>query len=311
MNLFDPSLEASDEMFKALRDLDHLRFPRHLVSEMWQDYSPYAEAAFAGEMRAKFHQRFWEMYLAVALMKCGKVLRPDECRRQNAPDLCIEEGYLGRIWIEAIAPTQGDGPDAVPLSPLNKGYYIAEEKIILRLTSAIAIKRDKLEKHTVAGRVRENEPCIIAVNGWLIPESDSHHYVPYIVKSVLPIGQRFAKLSGEPLTLVEAGYKYRRLVKKAKGEPIPTDSFFNPMYSSLSGVLFSRASAFYPQPSFGSDFIFVHNPEAMMSLPKGWLKCGTEFWVNAKGELKSKRWARREKGRRPTKGLKRTPEGAA
>ncbi len=115
---------------------------RERIEELWARYRPYCpDAHFLSDARKHFVQRTWEMYLACALMDVGfELSRPPP----KGPDILTTlDG--SRLWIEAVAPTAGDGPDAVPgrekrgrmVGRVWSGSPPSDESLILRCASAL------------------------------------------------------------------------------------------------------------------------------------------------------------------------------
>jgi hypothetical protein len=114
------------------------------------------------EICIQFHQRFWEMYLAVTFLERGYELHR---LKRAGPEFGIDiQGK--RYWFDAIAPTAGEGPDAVPQVEYGRpvASRVPQEQIILRITSALAAKRAKWQKDLAAGRVTEKDGFIVAMN---------------------------------------------------------------------------------------------------------------------------------------------------
>jgi hypothetical protein len=79
---------------------------KQYVERLWRTYAPYADRHFREDARRHFHQRYWEMYLAVTLMDAGFSLIK---QADEGPEFSIEiEGR--RVWVEAIAPDGGQAP---------------------------------------------------------------------------------------------------------------------------------------------------------------------------------------------------------
>jgi hypothetical protein len=58
------------------------------------------------------------------------------------------------------------------------------------------------------------------------------------------------------------------------------DIFTDASHEGISAVLYSCVNvASYPS-RIGSDFVLVHNPNALNRVPYGMLKVGTEYWVD-------------------------------
>jgi len=287
--LFDHKITNADEMYLALRDKEHLQPQREFVEVLWRKYQLHAEKDFKPEITHHFHQRFWEMYLAVTLLELGFELLPKKKKDPTGPDLCFTDVHQRQVWLEATAPERGTGVEAVPISRLDTAYYIDEEKILLRLTSAIQAKYEAYKRYIDKRIVTRDDPCIIAINGWLIPDSSTAGHIPYLVQVALPFGRLSAIYDRETLKLIDHGYQYRPQVAKTTGAPVVTDIFLNSDYSQISGLLFSRASAIYPSSQLGEDFIFLHNPNVRNALEIGWLHRGFEYWLED-NELRNTVW---------------------
>ena len=283
--MFDQKIMEADEAYLALRDQERFREQRAFLEQLWERYSRYADKDFQLEITRQFHQRFWEMYLTVAFLDRGFTSLP---KNKIGPDLCISNSDGRKLWIEAIAPGGGSGVDAAKVPTLGVADYIDTEKIILRLTSAFANKHQKYERYLIKGIIDHNEPCVIAINGWLIPNTDTDYDMPYIVQATLGFGDPYVIYGNDPLELLDYGYQFRSHATKMSGEQIDTGVFLTSSYSRISGVLFSTASALDSPSLFSKDFIFVHNPSARNPLERGWLRKGREYWLESK--LVTKTW---------------------
>jgi len=108
---------GSDVMYDQLRNPTadapiQVTRGRAWSEELWALTSPYLDEDLPDKATRAFHQCFWEMYVAAALLDLGLPLVPRELRRRKneGPDLQIAPN----TWVEAIAVTRGAGPDAVP-----------------------------------------------------------------------------------------------------------------------------------------------------------------------------------------------------
>jgi hypothetical protein len=73
--------------------------------DLWRDFEPYASEHFLAEFPYRFHQRWFEMYLAVALLRGGLQI---QCPTGSAPDVRVQYADGRVLWLEAVAPTGGD-----------------------------------------------------------------------------------------------------------------------------------------------------------------------------------------------------------
>lgn len=290
--LLNPQIDPRDDEFRRIRDDQRFEEQRITVERLWERYEPYADDHFKEEISRQFHRRFWEMYLACVLMDHDHKLLPgkDKNKKKNGkgPDICIEDGNC-RIWIEAIAPGRGEGPDAVPLPKLGLADYVPDEKIILRLRSAIEDKSKKYAGYIEDGILAQNESCVIAVNGWLVPSSSADFRAPFIFQAVLPIGPPYISFDRESLEVVDQGHSHRPVIQKKAGAPVSTAIFLEEEHKGISGLLYSGASVLNLPSKHGSELVFLHNPMASNPLPKGWLKIGHEFWIEDEA-LRNKDW---------------------
>src|SRR3954469_17862188 len=104
MSLFDRP-RGEDITYTNVRDDARGREMRTFAEELWARYAHLADPHFLDEFPNRFHQRFWEMYLAVALMDLGYSVT-----KESGKGLEYFVEVEGRkVWFEAIAPTAGTG----------------------------------------------------------------------------------------------------------------------------------------------------------------------------------------------------------
>jgi hypothetical protein len=271
----------------------------HFIESMWLRYEPYADTHFLTEVKqsdAKFYQRFWEMYLACSLMEREFSIESDD----EGPDICMAvEGR--KVWFEAIVPTkgegenafridsqtgpaQGEGEDEVPILETNvDATKLRPEKIQLRYCSAVKDKYSKYKKYLEKEILSSTDFYIIAINGsWILSpfgkllEEDG---IPQIIKSVLPIGHSYIKISESGEDVIEQGYTYQNVIVKDNSSEVHKDVFFDEAYAGISAILFSYVDAINHPENFGDDFILIHNPLARNKLPQDFIKAGQEYWV--------------------------------
>ncbi len=254
--LIVPNLNPSDKEFQHLIESPYLDEERRLLESLWEKYEPYADKQFRVEIASNFHQRFWEMYLSCTLMDLGIELSPK--RKQKGPDVCAKVNNRW-VWIEAIAPSGGDGPDAIFKPDLAVGeihwFMVPDEKIILRYIAAIIVKCNRYLTYLNDGVIKPGDPYIIALNGRRVPYSNLDDDVPYIVKVLL----------------------YENEIHKANDSIVSTGIFYNREYTGISGVLFSNSDLKNLPLRSGSEFVFVHNPMADNPMQKRWFSMGYEY----------------------------------
>lgn len=294
-SVFETRGESYDPTYIALRDRDKLSSERLQLERMWSKYEPFADKNFQRELGHKFHSRLWEMYMANVLIDCGFKL--SEERLGCGPDILTS--YKGRrVWIEAIAPEPGNGPDRVPDRESNSkkriGWATPEKDLILRLTNAISEKMQKIDTYLSKGIISDTDHVIIGINGGKISGSRSEILgeIPYFIQAVLPFGDEYVIVDVEN-NLVEHGYKYRADITKRNGSRVSTEIFLNPQSSNISTLLYSSADwSSMLAPYRGSEFICLHNYFARNSLEHKWLDIGTEYWIG-EGKLHNQKLSNR------------------
>jgi type I restriction enzyme S subunit len=277
--LFSTNTLASHPDYLSIRDDGELQTEKDSLERLWTAYEPYADPDFKSQLALQFHPRFWEMYLGYTLLQLGFALSPKT--NSECPDIQIRAADGTTVWLEAIAPDQGTGPDAVPdRHRPGERSRIPEENISLRFTSAIQAKTINYASYRQKGILAPADACIIAVNGGQIPFAVFDGYpTPFIVNPLLGVGKPFVLV--EEGSIVDQGFHTRSEIIKVSGNAVSTSVFFEDVYTIISAVLYSRVNWRSLPQNPGSDFIFVHNPRALNPVPKGWPKIGKEYWIES------------------------------
>ncbi len=82
------------------------------VQLLWERARQYVDVDIAAKAARSLHPHYWELLLANALLSAEfeLVTRAERGECDKGPDLACR---TPRLWIEAVAPTGGEGPDAV------------------------------------------------------------------------------------------------------------------------------------------------------------------------------------------------------
>jgi type I restriction enzyme S subunit len=270
--------DAPDVAYTNLRDLERARPYRAFVEKLWQQFSPYADPNFLSDVKSQFHPRFWEMYLTVAFLD-------REFRLQKHPGGGPEFGIdlAGRhYWFDAIAPTSGEGADAVPQPELGALVVstVPQEQIILRLTSALNTKRVKWKRDLESGRVQQSDGYIVAINGRSIRHCMYGSDMPYIVKALYGFGNLAVGINPRTLEITDSQYLHRPVIPKVSGVQISSEPFAAGECKEISAVLYSNVDAANFPKALGGDFMVLHNPSAAVPLSRGALTFAREYWLD-------------------------------
>ncbi len=250
------------------------------LEKLWEAYEPFADPNFKEIFAHQPHERFWEMYLGAQLLSMGCKLQPKSSA--DGPDFNFKLGEIN-VWVEAIAPGEGEGDDRVPtLDEHGKtpNKRIPDEKIILRFTNAITEKFNKFQGYIGQGLVSGRDARIIAINGGNI---ELHYFgfdypFPLICKAVYEIGPYTVRLDVKSGQIVDEGLTKREEIIKKSKSPVPTGFFVDPKYSSISGILYSNAGLLDFPDSSGDELLYLHNKIASVQLSDGWMGKGMDYW---------------------------------
>ena len=252
---------------------------RQQFDDMWQIFQPYADRNFEDEFLLHPRERFWEMMLTVALLDGGIDI---SCPKPG-PDICISSDDR-TVWIEAVAPSSGSGPNSVPIPPDDKMFDYPEPQIILRFRNALDNKYKGYKKYMDDGPVGANDPYVIALSGGQMNVLIDSDEAPAVMKALLPIGPPSVRINTATRKIEEWGYAHRPNVFTVNGSPVSTEFFLDPQYSSISAVLFSEANFLIDPTDARKNFLVIHNPIATNPLPQGWLAFGRECIPRTEGD---------------------------
>ena len=250
--------EGTDLGYLNVRDSPHHEDSRQFVESLWERYKPLADTHFRTDAKNHFQERFWEMYVAVALMERGlKLFRIGG----KGPEFYFEISQR-RIFVEAIAPGPGTGPDQVPGPQYGVVTRTPTERIILRFTHALVEKRKKYLEALKKGILESDDGYLLAINSRGIHHGAGGNTMPYFVQAFLPFGPLAVALDPKTGNIVDSFHQYRDTVPKESGEDISTKAFLDPQYKFVSAVLHSRVDCVNCPNELGADFCILHNPNA-------------------------------------------------
>ncbi len=283
--------DCKDPAYRNVRDNPDRPEVRAFVDSLWVRYRDLADPTCRTHARDDFLARFWEMYLAVTLRERGFQLSRFGTQ---GPEFYFMQSNR-KVWVEAVAPRAGDGEDQVPVPDYCYGMVtvteVPTEKIPLRFTNALAKKRIKYSEALRKKIIEPDDLYLLAINSQGIPHALCSNTIPYFVQAFLPFGNLGCWMDSKTGDIVETFYQRRENVKKASGEPIPTNAGLDPAFSFVSAVLHSAVDCVNHPAILGDDFSILHWPAALPSRrldPSVFAWCDQWFYQDGQLERRPK-----------------------
>jgi len=260
---------------------------RDFAEALYGRAAEYLDSDFQHRAGREFHSRYWEMYVVCALLELGLPVVPrcDRKRGDRGPDVLVAPS----TWIEATAVTAGTGADAVPEATPGRVRSVPDEGIKLRLLSALEDKRVKFEGYRASGVVGLTDPCVVAINAGLVPSADIERRVSRILRALLEIGDEAAVMDRSTGEITNIVHLPQAVVAKRSGSQVSQGMFLDGSCGCISACLYSAVDPLNSSPlglgGLGGGFVLLHNPTAKVSLPRGTIKRGHEYWVCDDGRV--------------------------
>jgi len=255
--------DGASREYLDVRDLRLAEYSKSYCEHLWTRYRPFADRYFLEDARFHFHQRFWEMYLAVTLLEWGIDLKKHS---DEGPDFYYAAGRA-RVWIEAMALSGGEGEDRVPEPQMGKFTRVPHEKIFLRYQSGYSDKRRQYLSALEKGIVSPTDTCIIALNVRRVPHAAFGDTLPFAARAFYPIGPLTVSVPRDDRDVSESFYALRGSIHKLNGSEVGTKTFLDdPTSQFCSGVIESVVDCANFTELFGQDFKFIHNRMARVPL---------------------------------------------
>lgn len=184
-----------------------------------------ADKNFIRELTSGSVQKFWACVSeALIFVRLGEKHFGTRAAIGKGPDFLVMDGTR-KVWIEVVCPEPINVPtnwlDPIP----GKEITFPHEEILLRWTSAIRVKAEKLvgsqdETHKgylSSGLVAPADAYVIAVNGCQLsngqfPELFGISQFPFAVEAVFPVGPYQVKIDRDTLKAVDCGHQHRPFV---------------------------------------------------------------------------------------------------
>jgi type I restriction enzyme S subunit len=244
-----------------------------------------ADSNFTNELCSNDEQKYWgrvsEALLAARLKQVG--ITPEPSRNSGPDFLLINKGQ--KIWVEVICPE----PKGIPLEWLDPEQVNARkyphEQILLRWTSAIKEKSEKLlgnedgavKGYINKGIVESTDAYVNAVNGCQLRRGfNGISQLPCVVEAVFAVGPYQLKIDRDSLKQIGAGYQHRPLIVKPKGEPVPAYTFLDSKFRPISAIWAVDVNGTAVVGNL-EPMVVVHNPNAVNPIPIGLLPAHDEY----------------------------------
>lgn len=289
-NLFEIDDSKADLSYINTRVPRHrgAQLARNNCDELWREFEPYASDHFLAEFPYRFHQRWFEMYLTVALLRAGLEV---ECLERGAPDVRIRHRDGRVLWIEATAPTGGEesNPDHVAYPKAAPGEtsvagYVPRDRVTMRVSGALHEKAEKLRVYRERGVIAPDDQALVAINVSLIPHG-FYDAETYGLAATYGVGAQYVVIDRQARQPVDSGYHHTPKLLRGSGSPVDAAPFLHDGFPHVAGALISSTNAANCPMPLGLDFMLFPNPYAVPAYVERQLSIGRE-WLLARTEQK-------------------------
>lgn len=280
-DFFQESGTGSDPLYEKIKKPEnpYSLKARNLVERMWRACGHLVDKNLRTKARLDFSAAWWELYLAFALTELGISVVPYDSQTrfgQGRPDIVTK---TPRVWIEAVTPQAGGGPDALTEPEIGTVFDVPIEAFILRLRNSIHNKLIAIDQYILNGTIPHSEPIVIAISGARLPFRFTEGPTPNIVLAVFGVGNVVLELDPATMKHLGTSLEHRDHVLKKSNKVVSADLFLRKEYEHISAILYSASDCVNHPPQPGRDFILAHNPNALVRLPESWLAAADQFWI--------------------------------
>ncbi|WP_372526248.1 hypothetical protein [Piscinibacter sp.] len=271
---------------------------RHYLANACTEFvrSGLADPKFVSELTGGSDQKFWAC-VSEALIAARLRDKRFGSRKTmgEGPDFLVMAGTR-RVWIEVVCPEPVNVP-ADWLDPRSgEAVTFPHEAILLRWTSAIKAKAERLvgsedgtrKGYLSSGLVAPEDAYVIAVNGCRLrsgpfPALFGISQFPFAAEAVFPVGPYQVRIDRDTLKVVDRGHQHRPFVLNQNRAEVAALAFLDPRFNSVSAIwavdLNGGSAIGNSEPT-----AVVHNPNALSPVPLGYLPADHEYVAVPKGE---------------------------
>ena len=253
-----------------------LAVAREHCEDLWRTFKPHATDHFLSEFPLHFHERWFEMYLTVSLIRRGFVV---QCpKRDEGPDVLVTSCQQ-RIWIEAVCATSGQpgAPDSVPEPIDGKCMPVPVDQYVLRIRTSLQYKAGRFSEYIQKGIVRPYDAVLVALNVFLAGLSPID-MIECMPRALYGIGNQileYNKRTGEQMGSRREAISEIR--KKSSGAQVGIQPFVDGSMPHISATLASWANAVCLPSRLGDDWVLYPNLASTRPWPKGAVPLGEEW----------------------------------
>lgn len=262
--------------FKNLRaaENDFTVAGRAHCEDLWKDFEGFADPDFVTEFATRMHERWFEMYLTVTLLRAGFAV---ECRKPGPDVLITVDGR--RIWIEATVATPGEPglPDSVPPRVFGKVTATPIRQMALRVRNALSSKEKVFRGYLDKKIVAPEDLLVLAINVHEIPNLPAD-MDPVMKRAFYGVGDQVLTISRETLQVVDSNHEQlTHIAKVSTGAEVGVQPLIDGSTKHISAVLGSRADAVNLPKEPGGDLLWLPNLTATRSWPTARVPLGDEW----------------------------------
>jgi len=253
---------------------------REHCEDLWRTFEPFADEHFLTQFPLSLHERWFEMYLAVSLIRAGYNV---QCPKPG-PDVLLTIGDQ-RIWIEAVCAKAGEAglPDSVPQpqfavdgeEPVMR--RTPKDQMTLRIRNSLHVKEQKFRHYLYNNIVRPTDVTVISINV---------HDVPYawvdmdelMQRSLYGLGDIAFAVNRNTRAIEDRRRLHRPVIEKqSTREPVEVQPFIDGSMAHISAVLGSREDAGNLPSRLGDGFALFPNLTATIPWPSNSISLGEEW----------------------------------
>lgn len=267
-NLFSHSAKGACLTYRKVRDAadDRYESVRVQCEDLWHDFAEHADVNFLKEFATNFHQRWFEMYLTVFLIRTGFEVK---CPKPG-PDVLVSVDER-RIWVEAVCATQGQAgnPDSVPETKVGKTQKTPIPQYVTRIRSSLEEKAEKFRAYIEKETINRDDFTVIALNVSQISGLTAQHLDRCMLGSLYGVGDMVITFDRKSGRHISTDRENVQTISKTSGAQIGVQPFTDGSMENVSCALASCANAFTLPSTLGDDYVLYPN-----------LSCSTRWTKN-------------------------------